>query len=130
MEHLANVAVVAIIFGSIASLFLVPTYLRSREREKLQDTLKTAIQSGQPLPAEIISALAVGEKVRPPPSPQRDLRFGIIWIGIAAGLAGLGLSLSFESPDATYPLLGIACFPGFIGLAFVLMAYLNRERKS
>jgi hypothetical protein len=70
------------------------------------------------------------QKSSRPPSPQRDLRFGIIWIGVAAGLAGLGLSLSFESPDATYPLLGIACFPGFIGLAFVLMAYLNRERKS
>ena len=130
MEKLADVASAAIFFGSIAAIFLVPQILRSREREKLQDTLKASIAAGQPLPAEIISALAVSEKVRPPPSPQRDLRFGIIWMGVAAGIAGLGIALSFESPDATYPLLGIACFPGFIGLAFILMAFLSRERKS
>ena len=65
-----------------------------------------------------------------PASPQRDLRVGIIWTGVAAGLAGLGIALSFDEPDATYPLLGLACFPGFIGLAFILMAYLGRDRKS
>ena len=124
------VAIVAIIFGSVASLFIVPTVMRSREREKLQDTLKAAIEAGQPLPADVISALSSNVKVRMPASPQRDLRVGIIWTGVAAGLAGLGIALSFDEPDATYPLLGLACFPGFIGLAFILMAYLGRDRKS
>ncbi|OYU70116.1 MAG: hypothetical protein CFE28_08990 [Alphaproteobacteria bacterium PA2] len=124
------VTIVAIIFGSIVSLFLVPTIMRSREREKLQDTLKAAIEAGQSLPADVITALSSNVKVRMPASPERDLRVGIIWSGVAAGLTGLAIALSFDEPDATYPLLGLACFPGFIGLAFILMAYLNRNRKS
>ncbi|MEI6439084.1 MAG: DUF6249 domain-containing protein [Alphaproteobacteria bacterium] len=125
-----SVAIVAIIFGTIASLFIVPTVMRSREREKLQDTLKAAIESGQPLPTEVISALSSNVKARAPASPQRDLRVGIIWTGVAAGVAGLAIALSISEPDATYPLLGVACFPGFIGLAFILIAYLGRDRKS
>jgi len=124
------VTIVAIVFGSIVSLFLVPAVLRSREREKLQDTLKAAIEAGQSLPADVITALSSNVKVRMPASPERDLRVGIIWSGVAAGLAGLAIALSFDEPEATYPLLGLACFPGFIGLAFILMAYLGRNRKS
>lgn len=124
------VTIVAIIFGSIVTLFIVPTVMRSKEREKLQDTLKAAIEAGQPLPAEVITALSSNVKVRTPASPQRDLRVGIIWSGVAAGLAGLAIALSFDEPDATYPLLGLACFPGFIGLAYILMAFLGRERKA
>jgi hypothetical protein len=124
------VTIVAIIFGSIVSLFLVPTIMRSREREKLQDTLKAAIEAGQTLPTEVIAALSSNVKVQAPASPDRDLRIGIIWLGVAAGLSGLAIALSFDEPDATYPLLGLACFPGFIGLAFILIAYLGRGRKS
>jgi hypothetical protein len=124
------VTIVAIVFGSIVSLFLVPTIMRSQEREKLQDTLKAAIEAGQSLPADVITALSSNVKVRMPASPERDLRVGIIWSGVAAGLTGLAIALSFDEPDATYPLLGLACFPGFIGLAFILMAYLGRNRKS
>ncbi len=124
------VLIFAIVFTAITALFLVPSFMRTREREKLQDTLKAAIEAGQPLPTEIIAALSSNVKVKAPASPQRDFRVGIIWVGVAAGVAGLGVALSFASPDATYPLLGVACFPGFIGLAFILIAYLGRDRKS
>jgi hypothetical protein len=124
------VLIVAIIFGSIASLFIVPIYLRSVERQKLQDTLRAAIEKGQPLPTDVVDAMTSDVKVRPRPSSYRDLRSGIIWVGVAVGLAGLGIALSFDEPDATYPLLGIACFPGFIGLAFILISFLGRSRAD
>ena len=126
------VLIILIIFGSIASLVIVPTALRSIERQKLQETLRAAIEKGQPLPAEVVEAMTSDVKiqVRPSPSPYRDLRIGIIWLGVAVGLAGLGIAMNFESPEATYPLLGIACFPGFIGLAFILISFLGRGGKS
>lgn len=124
------VMIVLIIFGSIASLFLVPAYLKSQERQKLQETLRAAIEKGQPLPTEVIEAMTSDVKVRPKPSPQRDLRVGIVWIGVAVGLAAMGLAISFEDADALYPMLGIAAFPGFIGLAFVVISFFGRGQKS
>ncbi|MBU1376291.1 MAG: hypothetical protein KKE02_16810 [Alphaproteobacteria bacterium] len=122
------VLIVLIIFGSIASLFIMPRYFKSVERQKMAETLRIAIEKGQPLPAEVIEAMS--SNVRNPglpPSPQRDLRTGIIWLGIGIGFAALGLVISFEEPDALFPLLGVATFPTFIGLAFVVLGVLNKK---
>ncbi len=124
------VLIILIIFGSIASLFIVPSYLRSQERQKLQETLRAAIEKGQPLPTEVVEAMTSDVKIRPKPSPYRDLRTGIIWVGVAVGLAGLGLALNFDEPEMTFPMLGLACFPGFIGLAFILISFLGRGRDQ
>lgn len=124
------VVIVAIIFGTIAALAIVPIYFRSLERQRLQETLRAAIDKGQPLPPEVVEALTSDVKLRPKPSPQRDLRVGIIWVGVAVGIAALGIALSFDEPDATYPLLGIAAFPGFIGLAFILISFLARGKDA
>ncbi len=123
-----SVVIVAIIFGTIAALAIVPVYFKSLERQRLQETLRAAIDKGQPLPPEVIEALTSDVKVRPKPSPQRDLRVGIIWVGVAVGIAALGIALSFDEPDATYPLLGVAAFPGFIGLAFIIISFLARGK--
>lgn len=125
-----SVVIVAIIFGTIAALAIVPIYFKSLERQRLQETLRAAIDKGQPLPPEVIEALTSDVKVRPKPSPQRDLRVGIIWVGVAVGIAALGIALSFDEPDATYPLLGVAAFPGFIGLAFIIISFLARGKDT
>jgi hypothetical protein len=124
------VLIVLIIFGSIASLFIVPRYFKSIERQKMAETLRAAIEKGQPLPTEVIEAMS--SNVRSPglpPSPQRDLRTGIIWLGVGVGFAALGLAVSFEDADALYPMLGIAAFPIFIGLAFVALGLLNKPKS-
>ena len=122
--------IIFIIFGSIASLFIAPRYFKSVERQKMADTLRVALEKGQPLPTEIIDAMS--SNVRSPglpPSPQRDLRTGIIWLGVGVGFASLGLAISFEEPDALLPLLGFAAFPSFIGLAFIALSFINRTKS-
>lgn len=114
-------------FAMIAAVVIVPRYLKSLERMKLQDTLRAAVERGQPIPPEVVEAMSLA--ARPKPSPQRDLRVGIIWLGVAAGLAALGLLAGVNEPDATYPALGLAALPGFIGLAFILISVLSRGRK-
>ena len=61
-------------------------------------------------------------------TPQRDLRTGIIWLGVGIGFAALGAALSFEEPDSLLPLLGVAAFPVFIGLAFVILSVINKRK--
>lgn len=118
-----------IIFGSIAALVIVPRYFKSIERQKMAETLRVAIEKGQPLPSEIIDAMSTSVRTPGlPPSPQRDLRIGIIWLGVGVGCAALGAVMSFEEPDTLFYMLGIACFPVFIGLAFVALGLLNRTK--
>ena len=117
-------------FAMIAGIFIAPRYFKSQERQKMAETLRVAIEKGQPLPPEVIDAMS--SNVRSPalsPSPQRDLRTGIIWLGVGIGFAALGLVISFEEPDALFPCLGIAAFPVFIGLAFIALGLLNKTKS-
>jgi hypothetical protein len=124
------ILICAIIFGSFASLIIVPRYFKSVERQKMADTLRVAIEKGQPLPTEVIEAMSTNVRSPGlPPSPQRDLRTGIIWLGVGVGFAALGSILSFEEPDALFPLLGVATFPTFIGLAFIALGFLNKPKS-
>ena len=113
-------------FAMIAAIVIVPRYLKSIERQKLQDTLRASIEKGAELPPEVIAALT--SDVKPRPSPYRDLRTGVIWLGVAVAFVALGAAVSFEEPDALYPLLGIAAFPGFIGLALIGLSFVQRVR--
>lgn len=115
-------------FALIAVLVIVPRYLRSREREALQATLRAAIEKGQPLPPEVIEAIS--RDARPAPTAGRDLRVGLIWIGVAVGMVGLAYALGYdeEAADAFWPLIGSAAFPGFIGAAFLITGLLNRGK--
>ena len=116
-------------WGAVVAIVLVPRHFKSQERQALQATLRAAIEKGQPLPPEVIDTIS--RDVRPVASSARDLRVGVIWIGVAAGIIGLAYALGYSDDDAAhafYPLLGIAAFPGFIGLAFLIMALINRDK--
>ena len=124
------IGILIVIFGSIAAVIIAPRYFKSIERQKMADTLRAAIERGQPLPTEVIDAMSSNVRSGPtmPASPQRDLRTGIIWLGVGVGLAAFGLAVSFEDADALYPMIGIAAFPIFIGLAFIALGLMNRTK--
>lgn len=117
-------------FAMIAALVIVPRYFKSQERMRLSETLRAAIEKGQPLPPEVIEALASDTKPVRQPSAFRDLRTGLIWLGVAAGFVGLGLASNYSQPDWGLPMVGVAAFPGFIGLAFVAISFLARGRDQ
>ena len=114
------------LFAMIAAIVIFPSYFKSRERERMAEALRSSIDRGEPLPPEVVTAIS--SNVKAPPSPARDLRTGIIWIGVAVGLAVMGVVVGMEEPDATYPMLGVAAFPGFVGLAFVVLGLINRNK--
>jgi hypothetical protein len=116
-------------FAMIAAIVVVPRYFKSQERQKMADTIRVAIERGQPLPPEVVDAMTSDVKAKGlPPSPQRDLRTGVIWLFVAGGLAAFGVLVGMEEPDATYPLLAFAAFPAFIGAAFVVLGLLNKSK--
>jgi hypothetical protein len=114
-------------FAMIAVVVVGPRYLKSLERQKMADTLRAAIENGQPLPREAIDLLTAS--VRPPPSPKGDLRRGVIFVAVALGLVGMALAVGQGEPDATYPMIGVAAIPGCIGLALIAFGLLAKDRS-
>jgi len=116
-------------FAMIAAIVIIPRWFRVREREALQATLRAAIEKGQPLPPEVIDAIS--RDAKPVPSAGRDLRTGVILLCVAAAFVCLGLVAGYYNDgdtDATGWMIGIGAFPGFIGLAFLIMGVLNRGK--
>ena len=125
--NLTPVLVCLIIFGSIASLFIVPRYFKNRERERTQDTIRAAIEKGQQLPPEVIEAMT--RDVRPASSAQRDIRLGVIWLAIALGLGALGYAAGDYADDGVQATIGAAAIPGVIGLAFIVLSFFNKTKR-
>ncbi|MBW3560277.1 MAG: hypothetical protein KY446_00230 [Proteobacteria bacterium] len=123
-----DILVPLFVFGSIAAMVIAPFYFRSRDRAKLLDTVRTAYDRGQPVPPELINALQARQaSLRP--SPERDLRSGIIWLAVGVGLAIFAVLMSFEEDDAIFPLLGIASIPGTVGLTLIALSFIGRDRR-
>ena len=117
-------------FAMIAAIVIVPRYFRSLERQKMAELMKAAIEHGQQVSPEVMDALSTtAGKAMVQPTPSRDLRTGLVWLGVAVGLACLGWAFSFEEPDALFPFVGFAAFPAFIGIAFIVMWAVARDKK-
>jgi hypothetical protein len=118
-------------FLLIAAIVIGPGYLKSRERMKMQDNLRLAIEKGQPLPPEVIEAVARASDVMP--TRTRDVRRATILMAVAASFSTMGL-LAYQyssnaEANAAPVLWGIATIPGFIGLAYLALALVNKNKN-
>ncbi|MDO9335624.1 MAG: hypothetical protein EON95_13725 [Caulobacteraceae bacterium] len=122
MEMLIPIA----FFAMIAAICIVPGWLKSRERSEMQNTLRAAIDKGQPMPPEVIDALT--KNVKQPSSALSDLRTGVIWIAIGIGIGVFGYFVSYEADEAFRPMLGIGAIPVIIGATFVILSFFNPNK--
>jgi hypothetical protein len=128
-------------FGMIAAIVIVPKYLRSRDRERLHETLRLAYEKGQPIPPELMEALQPGKvEVDPLPSAplrdraDRDLRTGVVWLAVGMGLLFIGgafycmLYNIGGAVETGFSFAALAAIPLCIGLAFLLLSALSRKK--
>ena len=113
-------------FAMVTAIIVVPAWLKSRERREMQATLRTAIDKGQPLPPEIIDAMTKNVKVAP--TSLSDVRTGIIWLAVGAGLAAMGFMIGYEEAEAFHPMLGVAAIPAIIGVAYIALSFFNPNK--
>ncbi|ATQ43278.1 DUF6249 domain-containing protein [Caulobacter mirabilis] len=114
------------LFAMIAAIVLVPSWLKSRERREMQETLRSAIDKGLPLPSEVIDAMTKNVKVAP--TALSDIRTGIVWLSVGIGIGLLGFIIGFREADAFHPLLGMAAIPTMIGVAFIALSFVNPNK--
>ncbi len=123
MEDLIPFAGIAMIIA----VTLVPQWLKSRERREMQATLRASVEKGQPLPADVIEALS-RENIRPKPTATRDLRWGVILLATAMGIGATFWALGYYVDPDIYGFGAWAAIPGFIGLAFIVLSFFNKNK--
>ena len=113
------VALFMMIFGVVA----IVTFYRFRNRQELQLTVRATLESGQARSGELLQQLTAALH------PQsNDIRRGVILLAI--GLAFVCLAFLVGDGDTFGPLLGISAFPGFTGLAYIMMGYLGQKSEK
>jgi len=101
---------------------------RADERSRLYDTARAAVEKGQPLPPEVIKAMAetsVPDRMRR--TAFSDLRTGVVLTAIGLGTAIFGYVGSRYDPD-TAMLMAIAAIPGLIGAALIILSFFNPNK--
>lgn len=114
-------------FAAIVSVVWLFQHFAQRKRSEAYQTLRVAIEKGQPLTPEALEAMA---RIS---SPIADLRRGIVFVAIAAGFASfatiIGTGSDHDAIEVMRGLYGVATFPLFIGLAFLGLHFFANESK-
>jgi len=120
------------VLGIVLGPMAIRTLYQNRERERLHQTMRLMVEKGQPVSTDLLESLNAQVPVagpRGPRSPAADLRVGAVLLAVALGFVAFGVALGLtNSPSALGPMVGIGAFPGFIGLAFVILGVLGRNR--
>lgn len=107
-----DVLIPLVVFSSIAAMVIAGFHFNYKKRRVVYDAIKVAIEKTGTVDAALVEAI-----IRDQVGPNGDLRRGIILLSIAAAFGALGLSIPAD--EAVGPMLGVAAFPGFVGLAYV-----------
>ncbi|MEE2692478.1 MAG: hypothetical protein VX640_13150 [Pseudomonadota bacterium] len=100
------------LFAAIAASLIAAAFFSYKKRRVVYDAIKVAIEKTGQVDAALVEAI-IRDKV----GPYADLRKGVILIAVAAAFVILGFSVDEE--EAVRPIIGLASFPGLVGLAYV-----------
>lgn len=125
-EAVPAVLVPMIVFAFIAAIVIVPMFLKSQEKARMHQTVRRLLDEGHTVSPEMLDALRSGDGVLGGSrvfGPKTELKRGLILIAVALGLVVLGLvaNLGGASYSPIWPLIGVAAFPGLIGVASLIM---------
>ncbi|RZJ29396.1 MAG: hypothetical protein EON85_07030 [Brevundimonas sp.] len=121
------VFIVFIIFAAIVAVVVGPFYLKSRERRSIQETVRHAIDQGQPLPTDMIEALSK-DITRRLPSRSRDIRSGVILLALGLGVSLVFFFLGMQVERDLYGFAAFGFIPALLGLAFIALSVINKNK--
>ena len=113
-------------FAMIIAIVWLISHFNSRKRQVVHETLRLAIDKGQELSPEMMERMSLlNDPIR------SDLRRGVLFLAFGAAFGVLGCMIGIEEKEAVYPMIGVAAFPVFIGLAYLgLWAFSGGRRGA
>ena len=121
-----------VLFLMIGAIVVGNRYFRHKERTQMQETLRAAYERGQTVQPELLAMMTSDPRPQKPTyGPERDLRRGLFWMAWAFALLAAGGAFYYydSSNDTTGAFMGFACFPGFVGLAYLIIYFLTRGKS-
>ncbi len=113
------------LFAAVVAIVWVAAAYATASRTAYFDAVRAAVERGGQLSPELIRALGAPRGLE-----LADIRCGGIWIAVAAACVVFGAVAVTEMDDVPFRVfVGIAAFPGFIGLA-VLGFGIARSRSA
>ena len=112
--QMSGEAVGAVMFMGLTVVFSLLVWFRYKAKRDSQETIRVAMEKGQQLSPELFERLT-----NPPIPANRDLRRGILGVGLAIGIALFGYF--FPEEEAAGYMSSIAMLPLLIGIAFLLL---------
>ncbi len=110
------------VFGSVVLIFWIIYSTGVKRRNAELETVRTIVDKTGEASPDLIKAIGKPRRLK-----NADLRKGLVLIAIALAFAGLG-QLIPAGDDAAGPMLGVALFPGLVGLVYVLFHFMGGDR--
>lgn len=107
-----DILIPIVLFGTIAFVVYIALHFNFKKRSVVYEAIRVAIEKTGNADPQLIEAI-----VRDNSDTNGDLRRGIILVALALGFVTLGYAIPEE--EAIRPMLGVASFPGLIGLAYI-----------
>jgi hypothetical protein len=120
-----DVMVPIVLFLTPAVIVLIVSFFNARKRLTIHETLRNAIDKGQELSPDLLDKMSmVTDPVR------ADLRRGVLFLAFGAAFAVLGALLGMEDSEFVRPMIGVATFPIFIGIAYIGLWAFGRGKSE
>ncbi|MCV2362817.1 DUF6249 domain-containing protein [Paucibacter sp. DJ1R-11] len=120
------VPIVALLIPIVAIVMGVQS--KMRRDQLLHETLRQLADKGQPLPPELLGQLGVDMGLRT--QAPRVRAFNSLLGGAVNVALGLALALMFYAMQPGSWLWAIGCLPGFIGLALLLVWWVETRSEK
>lgn len=119
------VLVPLVVFSAPAVIVWIVSYFNARKRLTIHETLRHAIDKGQALSPELMDRMSmVTDPVR------ADLRRGVLFLAFGAAFGVLSALIGYEEAEALTPMLGVATFPIFLGIAYIGLWAFGRGKSE
>lgn len=113
------------VFGSMVAVVWLVSFFNARKRLTIHETLRHAIDKGQTLSPELMQNMSlVSDPIR------ADLRRGVLFLAFGAAFGVLGALIGLEEAEAIVPMLGVATFPVFLGIAYIGLWAFGRGKSA
>jgi hypothetical protein len=125
-QEWAEILVPLIVFSALVALMALILIYKYKKKQLFLQMVERALQQQATLPAETIRELALHIF-----AANRDVRKGIFLLVLSVSILAFSYFADFRQNgnlDLNDALNGIAILPGLLGLAFLLLARLDRQR--